>query len=136
MNVCKIFWGKSAEDSFRKGHAKYELGDYQGAIADFTEAICLEPNRVAGYNSRGNAKVRLGDYQGAIADFTEAIRLEPDDANAYFSRGYAEYELGKKEVAIADYNEAAKLFQQQGRMDNYPKVADLVESLYQFRSSR
>ncbi|MEE3716964.1 tetratricopeptide repeat protein [Tumidithrix elongata RA019] len=133
MNVYKIFGGKFAKDYIVQGYAKYELGDYQGAIADFTEVVRLAPNDSNAYYCRGNSKVKLGDYQGAIADFTEVIRLDPNDANAYFSRGYAKYELGDKKVAIADYNEAAQLFKQQSLTDNYPKTADLVESLYQFK---
>ena len=57
--------------------------DYQGAIADYTKAIRLNPNAAAYYN-RGNVKDDLGDKQGAIADFRESARLfqqQGDTAN-------------------------------------------------------
>ena len=54
---------------------KSELGDKQGAIVDYNEAIRINPNYDDAYNNRGNAKSELGDKQGAIADYREAARL-------------------------------------------------------------
>ena len=61
----------SADTYFRRGYAKDEVGDYRGAIADYTEVIRLQPDHVKAYFNRGNAKDELGDYRGAIADYTE-----------------------------------------------------------------
>jgi len=54
---------------------KYYLEDYQGAIADFNEAIRLKPDDAWAYVWRGDAKYKLGDYQGAIEDYREAAWL-------------------------------------------------------------
>ena len=55
-------------------------GDHDKAIADFTEAIRLNPKDAEAYYSRGGAYGEKGDYDKAIADFTEAIRLNPQCA--------------------------------------------------------
>jgi tetratricopeptide (TPR) repeat protein len=99
----------SAEDFSKGGLEKYNKADYQGAIADYNEAIRLQPDLANAYKSRGNAKYRLGDKQGAIQDYNEAIRLQPDFANAYSNRGIAKSDLGDKQGAIVDYNEAIRL---------------------------
>ena len=93
-----------------------EFGDYEQAIADFTEAIRLDPDFVGAYKVRGDAHSyrgraygNVGDYEQAIADYTEVIRLDPDNAVAYHNRGYAYREMGEYEQAIADYTEAIRL---------------------------
>ena len=49
--------------------------DEQGAIADFTKAIELEPKFATAFNNRGNAKKALGNLQGAEADFQKVKKL-------------------------------------------------------------
>jgi tetratricopeptide (TPR) repeat protein len=61
-----------AEDFLIQGEEKYDKGDYQGAIAAYTQAIVLNPNYAEAYNGRGNARYRLGENKAAVADFNEA----------------------------------------------------------------
>ena len=96
----------TAEDWFNLGYNKSNLGDNQGAIADYNQAIKIQPDYSYAYNNRGSAKYELGDYQGAIADYNQAIQFKSDAALAYYNRGLAKYNLGDKQGAIADYNQA------------------------------
>ena len=48
------------------------------AIADYTEAIRLNPKDAAAHCDRGRAYADKGDLDKANADYTEAIRLDPD----------------------------------------------------------
>ena len=52
---------------------KYDL-----AIADFTEAIRLDPNDADFFLNRGIDKQRIGDKAGSDADIAEAKRLNPN----------------------------------------------------------
>ena len=52
---------------------KYDL-----AIADFTEAIRLNPNDADFFLNRGIDKQRIGDKAGSDADIAEAKRLNPN----------------------------------------------------------
>jgi tetratricopeptide (TPR) repeat protein len=58
-----------------RGQAYYRKGNLDSAIADFTDAIKLEPKLASAYNSRGIARRRKADNDLAIADFNEAINL-------------------------------------------------------------
>jgi tetratricopeptide (TPR) repeat protein len=91
------------------GDRKHDKHNYDGAIADYTEAIRLNPKDAEVYERRGAAKYDRGDYDGAIADESVAIRLDPKDASAYVKRGQAYRDKGDYAKAIADYNEAIRL---------------------------
>ena len=99
----------SADTYFRRGYAKAELGDYKGAIADYTEGIRLKPNDANAYYNRGTAKAKLGKYVTAIADYNIAIQLKPGYTLAYYNRGNAKKILKQYFAAITDYDEAIRL---------------------------
>jgi len=115
----------TAEEWFNLGYDKRESGDYQGAIADYNQAIKIKPDYAEAYFVRGNAKYFLRDYQGAIADYNQAIKIKPDNAAAYNNRGNAKDNLRDKQGAINDYNQAAQLFSQQGNMEWYDIIKNL-----------
>ena len=87
-----------------------ELKEFDIAIADFNEAIRLDP-RSAGvaYQGRGRAWRNKKNYDKAIADCNEAIRLDPGYALAYLTRGVVWSDKKDYDKAIADYNEAIRL---------------------------
>ena len=66
---------QSAEAYFYRAYAKDDLGDKQGAIADLSQAIAINPRDANVYYNRGNAKFDLGDKQGACLDYKKAASL-------------------------------------------------------------
>ncbi len=99
----------SAETYFQWGYAKFELGEYVSAIANYTKVILLEPDNAGAYNNRGLAKTNLGQHFTAITDYDTAIRLKSDFAVAYHNRGLAKFHLQQYFDAIADYDLAIRL---------------------------
>ncbi|MBA4445129.1 tetratricopeptide repeat protein [Cylindrospermopsis raciborskii CS-506_C] len=92
-----------------RGAARRELGDYKGAIDDYTQAIEISPELASVYYERGGARRELGDYKGAIDDYTQAIKISPELASVYYERGGARRELGDYKGAIDDYTQAIKI---------------------------
>ena len=84
---------KTADEYFNSGLLKQKLKDYDGAIADFSKAISLNPNDKEAYYNRGNSKLDLENYYEAIADYTKAIELNPDYTKAYYNRGVSKQKL-------------------------------------------
>ena len=83
--------------------------DADKAVAEYTEAVRLNPNDAVGYFNRGTAYRKREELRKAIDDFTEAIRRDPKYAQAYNSRGMVYSEQDKPDLAIADYSEAIRL---------------------------
>src|SRR5262249_7737007 len=85
--------GESAKESaiahHERGISYKSKGDVDRAIANFSEAIRLDPKYAEAYYVRGVAYGNKGDLDRAIADYSEAIRLDPKLAAAYNNRGNA-----------------------------------------------
>jgi tetratricopeptide (TPR) repeat protein len=89
-----------------QGLAKYKLGDIHGSLADYNQAINLNPFLANAYNNRGYSKYKLGDVQGAMEDYNQAIKLNPDLASSYNGRGLIKYKIGDLHGSIAEYDQA------------------------------
>ncbi len=72
-----------------RGRAYRASGNYDRAIADYTEAIRIEPNYALAFYSRGIAYFNKNDYDRAIADYTVSLGLAPGDILALQNRGHA-----------------------------------------------
>ncbi len=92
-----------------RGNARSVQGDRAGALADYNEAIRLDPRNALAYNNRGKLRSDQGDAAGAIADYNEVIRLDPRYVFAYNNRGNARRAMGDLAGALADYNQAIRL---------------------------
>ncbi len=57
----------------RRGIARFQGGDVQGALADFREAALVEPNYAEPWNNSGLLRQTLGQLGQAVADFDRAL---------------------------------------------------------------
>jgi tetratricopeptide (TPR) repeat protein len=64
------------------GFKKHTSGDHQGALADYNQAIVIDPKNALAYNNRGYLKSNhLKDINGAIKDYRQAVKLYREQAN-------------------------------------------------------
>jgi tetratricopeptide (TPR) repeat protein len=100
---------------FTIGLARYEAGDYSGAISLFTDAVSgstvpvniVEP--AALYFYRASAYFLNDDTGRAIEDYSRSIALNPSNPTAYANRGICYAGMGRFDAAIADYTKAIEL---------------------------
>ena len=79
------------------------------AMAEFEQALQINPDRAEAWFHRGMTWGLMGDHGRAIADFNRAIALAPDYAEAYNCRGYAHFCLDEYRRAVEDLERADRL---------------------------
>ena len=124
-----------------RARAYRSQADLDRAIADFDEAIRIDPVRPFLLELRGNAWLAKHDYPKAIADYERALQLNPKLIPAYVGRASAHFAKGGFDAALADYQAAielnpkgAALYLQRGHVwrrkgDAARAVADYSEAL-------
>ena len=107
--IIDKFNNSNNDDFSKSGIEKSKLGDFKGAIFDFTKAIELYPEDNLNYYNRGYSKIQINDYYGAITDFTNAIILNPMSNDAYNNRGVAKNKLKDFTGAMQDFTKAIEI---------------------------
>ena len=100
---------QTADDYFKRGNGFLNKGNFEKAIADYTEALRLDPQLAKAYFNRALAHFNLKDYVTSIADSTQAIKINPQYAEAYHNRGTANGSIGRYTEALADIDQAIKI---------------------------
>ena len=104
------FAGKYLAWSFTgRGNAYSTKGQYDRAIADYDQAIRLNPSHGIAFYNRGYAWRAKGEYDRSIADYDQAIQLDPNFSAAFNNRGTAYDDKKDYDRAIADYDQAIRL---------------------------
>ena len=102
----------SAKEYNSSGVKLFERGQAEEALAEYNEALRLDPNFAVAYFNRGQTYFALGQPRKAVQDYAEAIRLDPDRAQlrlVYASRAMAYTLLGNDSDAQEDIGKAVEL---------------------------
>jgi hypothetical protein len=92
-----------------KSEGSLQVNNYEPAIADFSEAIRLNPLHAPYYVNRSIAYLRNGQVDSAVAGCDAAARLDPLYTPAYAVRALAQARLGDFERAQADARQAIRM---------------------------
>lgn len=88
-----------AQPYFFRAVAKFNLEDYDGAVADATLAIERNPFITDAYEVRGVALSNLGKYADAIADYDSALEQLPDNRPILYNKAMAQMQLEQPDSA-------------------------------------
>ncbi|WP_299492140.1 tetratricopeptide repeat-containing serine protease family protein [Acaryochloris sp. IP29b_bin.137] len=99
----------TAADFYLQGGDKLKRKDYAGAVADFSQAIELDPEYVEAFYGRSLGHYRQRDSAKAIEDLTQAIQLNPEYAQAYVQRGVVKANSRDTPGSLNDYRQALVL---------------------------
>lgn len=95
---------KYAEAYLRRGLAKSDLRDWDGAFDDITTAVRLQPTAEA-YAYRGLVSMRGGNYLGARKDMNRSLDIRSRQHLAWNFRGALNLLEGKLKEACDDFDE-------------------------------
>lgn len=101
-----ICYGQTTSSLLASGLDKLKHQDEEGAIADYTKAIAIDPKLAKAFVYRAIAKRQQANQTDAIADLNKAIDLNPTFSDAFFARGNCKGDLGDGRGAIQDYSKA------------------------------
>jgi WD40 repeat protein len=92
-----------------RGNANNQLGEFQQAFADASNAIEQSADREVrrlAYFERGTTQALLRQWQQAVDDYTESINNGTQNLRTHQNRGDANAELGQWAAASADFEQA------------------------------
>jgi len=93
---------------FLRALTKNDIGDYNGAIIDYSKIILKKPDADSYFN-RGNSRFSLKDLVGAKTDYENAYALDPNFIDALYSLACVKFDLSNYEEAIKDFDKLLKL---------------------------
>jgi predicted O-linked N-acetylglucosamine transferase (SPINDLY family) len=79
------------------------------ALADYDQAVALDPQHANAFCNRGTVLESLGRHREALASYDRALALNPKDAFAYYNRGNVLRVLRRFGEAVASYDQAIAL---------------------------
>jgi tetratricopeptide (TPR) repeat protein len=102
--------GRIADAYNNRGFYYYnETKRYDAALADFDQAIALNPNVAKVWLNKGNVLAAMGRNGASLAAFDRAIALGPNLADAWNNRGALKLQMRDNAGAIADCSRALEL---------------------------
>jgi tetratricopeptide (TPR) repeat protein len=100
---------ESAAELVKQGEDRLASNEYDKALADFNEAIRLNPDHAPAYVARAQAWAKKHYRDREIADYNEAVRRDPANAAYHIARAESWSAQGMHENAMADFDTALRM---------------------------
>ncbi len=99
----------SAEWWYKNGLNSLWLGNYDGALDSFENAVNKNPKRAEAWAQVGYCLIKQGKNADAIKALKQALRLNANSVETYNKLGDAYYYAGNFDEALNAYRQAARL---------------------------
>jgi tetratricopeptide (TPR) repeat protein len=87
-----------------RANSKESLGDFEGALLDFNNAVLINPKKSNFICYRGILKYKMNDYKGALLDLNKAVELWNNYHLARNYRSTIRFKLKDYKGALEDFN--------------------------------
>ncbi len=102
FDVANRMQPRSPAILINRGNCNLERGEYQLAIADFSNCLQLKPNWMVPRFNRALASFRLGHYTEALDDLNQLIESDQVMTRTVLMRAQVQDAMGNSEAAKAD----------------------------------
>lgn len=85
------------------------IGRYDEAIADYDQALEIQPNHAVTLNNRSWALFKMGRHEEALPDVEKSIRLDSSSPHSFDTRAHLRQARGEADGAYQDYRKAIDL---------------------------
>lgn len=96
----------SAEDHFKRSHARLASRDLDGAMVELDKALALKSDYAEAYAQRSRLQMMKGLVDAALADISKAIEHDPGMTLAYVERGQMRMLKNDPNGALSDFDNA------------------------------
>jgi len=86
-----------------------DSGDFAEGIAQYTEALRINPDSAETHNALGTALFKQGQLDAAMEQYATALRIRPGFAEAHSNRGVALAKRGDIEEAFSEFQKALEI---------------------------
>jgi tetratricopeptide (TPR) repeat protein len=86
-----------------------DSGDFAEGIAQYTEALRINPDSAETHNALGSALFKQGKVDAAMKEYAMALRIRPGFAEAHSNRGVALAKRGDIEEAFSEFQKALEI---------------------------
>lgn len=112
---------------FERGLRQLKNRNYQGAIAEFNQAIQLDPQFKEAYSGRGFAHLQLGQLPQALSNYQQILKIDPTSASGYSGLALIHARLGDYEQSQAETSRSASMLAKQTTRHLYQSELSLLE---------
>ena len=98
-----------ARDLINQGYLSIQNGDAPGAIAQFEDAVRLNPANPLAWKQLGYLQLKANDRPAALDAFAQALKLTPQDHETALQRAYILQSLGRAEEAAQEFRRVAQI---------------------------
>lgn len=113
-----------ADVFLNRAYLKYRNDDYFGAMADYNEALHIDPYNSAALFNRGLLRFEVMELEGAAEDFTRVLDLDASNFHALYNRALVY-------LSARDYKKAEKDIK--AIIDRYPRFYPAYYALAECR---
>ena len=101
-------FGQDEASLLEAGWAHHKSNCNEDAIAQFDQALALNPHSLDALKGRGICHSEIGEYDLAMQDFHMWVLRAPESGDAFFHRGSMWRKLDLVGLAISDYRYALR----------------------------
>lgn len=101
-------FGQDEASLLEAGWAHHKSNCTEKAIAQFDQALALNPHSLEALKGRGICYSEIGEYDLAMQDFHTWVLRAPESGDAFFHRGSMWRKLDLVGLAISDYRYALR----------------------------